>query len=157
MVRVILARCLTAVPVLLAVTLLSFLLLHWAPGTFLDSLRFQPGIAPSVLDELSAYYGLDQPWYVQYFSWLSGLVVGDLGLSGSFQRPVADVLGEAVPYTLALVATTFLVASVAGVLLGLLATSRLPGQLDRLASIGALGLVSLHPIVIAIFGLAVAA
>jgi peptide/nickel transport system permease protein len=77
--RVVLSRLASAVPLLVATTLLSFLLVHWAPGSFLDQLRFQPGIPESVIDHLEERYGLDRPWH-QYCSWLFGVARGAASL-----------------------------------------------------------------------------
>ena len=155
--RVVLARLASAVPLLVATTLLSFLLVHQAPGSFLDQLRFQPGIPESVIDRMEERYGLDRPWHVQYVSWLSAVARGDFGLSLRFQRPVAELLRESLPRTLALAAIAFLIGSLAGTALGLLSARKLHGPWDRTACRAALALVSVHPVILAILGLSFAA
>ena len=89
--RVVVARLSTAIPLLLATTLFSFLLIHWS-GSFLDQLRLIPGIPQSVLRHVETLYGLDRPWYLQDVSWLAGLAHGDLGFSLRFVRPVRELL-----------------------------------------------------------------
>jgi peptide/nickel transport system permease protein len=155
--RVILARLSTAIPLLLATTLLSFLLVHWAPGSFLDQLRFQPGIPETVIEQMEQRFGLDRPWHLQYSSWILAVAHGDFGLSLRFQRPVADLLKESLPRTLALAALALLCSILAGTGLGLLSVKRLHGTWDRLACRAALGLLSVHPVVLAILGMSFAA
>jgi peptide/nickel transport system permease protein len=157
MARVIWARATMAVVLLLAASFLSFALLHASPGTFLDQLRFHPGISQSVLDVLEKRYGLDRPWHIQYAHWLMGALRGDFGLSLSYQRPVNELLRDAVPRTLALTALAQLAGAGLGVALGLLAVRRLHGGLDRWACRFALVLAAVHPIVLSLAGLAVAA
>lgn len=156
MARVIGARVAMAGLLILAASFLSFVLLHAAPGTFLDQLRFHPGISESLLEVLERRYGLDRPWHVQYLSWLAGVVRGDFGVSFSYQRPVIELLREAVPRTLALVTLAQLIAAGMGVGLGLVAV-RLGGRFDRWACRTALILASVHPIVLSLAGLALAA
>jgi peptide/nickel transport system permease protein len=155
--RLVLSRLASAVPLLVATTLLSFLLVHWAPGSFLDQLRFQPGIPESVIDRLEERYGLDRPWHVQYSSWLWSAAQGDFGLSLRFQRPVAELLKETLPRTLALALAALLICAPAGAALGLLSVRRLNGRGDRLGCRAALALVSIHPVILALLGLSAAA
>jgi peptide/nickel transport system permease protein len=154
--RVVVARLSTAIPLLLATTLFSFLLIHWS-GSFLDQLRLIPGIPQSVLRHVETLYGLDRPWYLQYVSWLAGLAHGDLGYSLRFLRPVRELLAEALPRTLALAAVAFLFYSVAGAALGLLSVRKLGSAWDRALCRVALVLVSIHPVILGILGLTFAA
>jgi peptide/nickel transport system permease protein len=151
--RVILARLSTAIPLLVLTTLLSFLLVHWAPGSFLDQLRFQPGIPESVISQMEERFGLDRPWHLQYSSWVFAVAHGDFGLSLRFQRPVADLLKESLPRTLALATLALLSSAIAGTLLGLFSVRRLHGTWDRFACRTALGLLSVHPVILAILGM----
>lgn len=154
--RVIAYRLSTAVPLLLATSLFSFLLLHLAPGSPIDLLRANPAMPEGVVAEIARRFGLDQPWYRQYAAWLGGVVRGDFGPSLTFQRPVADLLALAVPRTLALAAVGHLAAFAFGLGLALLAVRR-PGEvLDRGLHRGGLLLASVHPVVLANVGLVIA-
>jgi len=155
--RVVLTRLSSAIPLLVATTLLSFLLVHWAPGSFLDQLRFQPGIPESVIDRMEERYGLDRPWHVQYSAWLSAAARGDFGLSLRFQRPVAELLKESLPRTLVLATLALVLSTLAGTALGLLSVRRLHGAWDRTFCRAALALASVHPVILAILGLSFAA
>jgi peptide/nickel transport system permease protein len=142
---------------LLASSFLCFVLLHASPGSFLDQLRFHPGISESVLDVLERRYGFDRPWHVQYISWLAGAFQGDFGVSFSYQRPVMELLRQAVPRTLVLVALAQLAGAGVGVALGLVTVRRLDGWFDRWTCRTALVLASVHPIVLSLAALAFAA
>ncbi len=155
--RVVFARLASAVPLLVLTTLLSFLLIHWAPGSFLDQLRFQPGIPESVIDRMEERYGLDRPWHLQYSSWLFAAARGDFGLSLRFQRPVAELLRQSLPRTLALATFALLLSAFGGTALGLLSVRKLEGVWDRISCRAALALVSVHPVILAILGLSFAA
>lgn len=147
--RVIAYRLATAAPLLLATSFFSFLLLHLAPGTFLDALRWHPGIPESVVSELARNFGLDRPWYAQYGAWIAGVLRGDFGVSLQFQRPVVDLLVRAVPRTLALATAGELAASVLGMTLALLSMRRPRGRLDRGLYRASVALASVHPVVLA--------
>ena len=156
MFRVVLARFLTFIPLLLGVSFVSFLLIQLAPGSFVDRLRLDPGIPPSTVEALVNRFGLDEPWYHQYLSWLTGALQGDLGVSLAFRRPVGELLGEAFWYTLSLVLAGLIVSSLAGTALGLLAVIRHERTLDRILGVLALSAVSVPTLVVALAGLGLA-
>jgi peptide/nickel transport system permease protein len=155
--RVVLSRLSSAIPLLLLTTLLSFLLIHWAPGSFLDQLRVHPGFPESVIGRLEERYGLDRPWHLQYSSWLGGVARGDFGPSLRFQRPVGELLRQSLPRTLALAGLALVFCFVAGTALGLVSVRNLDGTWDRAVCRATLVLVSIHPVILAILGLSFAA
>ncbi len=155
--RIALARILTAVPLLIGVSLVSFLLLHLAPGSFIDRFRLDPAIPEATIDLLNRRFGLDQPWPQQYLSWLAGVFQGDLGFSLTFQRPVIQLLGQGAVYTLFLVLSAGFVASTSGLALALLATARPGGFADKVLTTLALALVSIPTLVLAVAALGIAA
>jgi peptide/nickel transport system permease protein len=155
--RVILTRIAAAVPLLLGVSLVSFLLLQLAPGSFIDRLRLDPAVPEQTLELLSSRYGLDRPWHAQYLSWLGGVVRGDLGFSVAFQRPVSQVLGDSAFYTAALALSAGIVSFLAGLVLALFVATRPGGLPDRLLSASALVMVSVPTLVLAVAALGFAA
>ena len=109
--------------VLLVATTVNFLLPHLAPG---DPVTYRyggdpAGLTPEQLAEVQARYELDDPLPEQYGAFWAGLVRGDLGMSVDYNRPVADVLAERLPWTLALVGIATLLAFAVGTLLGAVA------------------------------------
>jgi peptide/nickel transport system permease protein len=81
-----------------AVSVLSFAIIQLPPGdfstTYLARLADSGVAAAAEADQIRAAYGLDQPMYVQYLKWVGQLLHGDLGMSLSYNRPVADVVGD---------------------------------------------------------------
>ena len=155
--RVILARLATAIPLLLATSLLSFLLLHWAPGSFVDRLKADPKFSERAIEELAKRFALDRPWYEQYAMWLSWFVRGELGPSAAYQRPVSELLRERAPRTFVLAATSYFLCLAVGIALALVSLRRLDGIWDRFFCRASLTLISVHPIVLAFIGMSLAA
>ena len=102
-------RLLSLIPLVLAVALFSFVLIDAAPGDFLTELSLNPHVSPETIASLRTKYGLDRPWYIQYFKWVRGMATGDFGYSFSYNRPVLDLIGERVINTslLALISLLF--------------------------------------------------
>jgi len=101
-------RTLQAIPLLLILSILLFLLVRAAPGGPLAQAERNPNISVVQLQQLRERLGLDQPLYVQYGKWMRAIVVDrDLGNSIKSNRPVAEMIGERVPNTLLLVGVAF--------------------------------------------------
>jgi oligopeptide transport system permease protein len=122
---------LQAVPTLLVLATLSFLLVRLAPGSPFASERELP---QQTLDRLNATYGLDQPMHIQYGRYLAGLMRGDLGPSlKNPGRSVRELIVHALPVSLELGALALLYALAVGLTLGILAAIRPNGWGDHLA------------------------
>lgn len=135
-------RAFVAILMLFGVATITFLLIHAAPGDPADlylSREMDDGARAAVL----ATYGLDRPLTEQYFRWLSGVARGQLGWSISHRRPVADVMKDAIPFTLELTVTAFALHLILGVGSGVLAAWRRGTVWDALASGGTLVLYSM--------------
>lgn len=87
-------RLLHLIPVLIGVSLLTFLLMSLTPGSYLDALSQNPQISKETIEAMKARWHLDQPWYVQYVYWLKNAAQGDLGLSLQYKRPSTELLGS---------------------------------------------------------------
>jgi peptide/nickel transport system permease protein len=103
-------RLLQAIPLLLAISLLVFLLIHAAPGGPLAIYLSNPNVRPEDIERLRRALGLDQPLWRQYVSWLAAFVSGDWGYSFSDGRPVVERVFERLPATLELTGTSLAVA-----------------------------------------------
>jgi peptide/nickel transport system permease protein len=121
--RIVLRRLLWAVPLVLGVSLVVFLLASLVPG---DPARTILGesATPEAVAALRTSLGLDRPWYEQYLSWLGGLAHGDLGTSVFTGEPVTAALNDRLAVTLALVLTTVVVSTVVGVATGMVGALR---------------------------------
>jgi peptide/nickel transport system permease protein len=123
----------TAIPVLLFVSALTFVLEQLIPG---DAARLILGMngTPSQYAALRHQLGLDQPLWTQYGTWLAHAVTGNLGTSVTSGAPVAQILGQRIGATLSLIVGALLVATVAGVGLGVVSALR-GGKLGRLVDV----------------------
>lgn len=104
MTRYLLKRILLLVPLMLGITLITFTVIHLAPGEPVDmQMAMNPKVGKEARDRLTKFYGLDKPLHEQYFSWLGKLARFDLGRSfSSDNRPVLDKIKERLPITLSL-------------------------------------------------------
>jgi peptide/nickel transport system permease protein len=102
------------VPSLLVVSFLAFVLIQLPPGDYVTTYIATLAASNEVVDrntaaDLRARFGLDQPMIVQYFKWISGIVLrGDFGLSFEWQQPVGDLIWERMALTLVLTFSTLL-------------------------------------------------
>lgn len=106
--RYVLRRLILTIPVLLGVSLLSFMVIAAAPGDFLDQYRINPSISPQTIERLERQYGLDKPWYVQYFVWLKEVIRGNFGYSFQYHRPVFEIIWRRLGATLLLSVSTMI-------------------------------------------------
>jgi peptide/nickel transport system permease protein len=135
----VLRRVLQAVPVVLAIVLLNFLLLHLAPGDAAQVLAGEAGSAtPEYMAQLRQRFGLDRPLAVQLVLYLQQMLVLDLGFSFRHAMPVLDLILARLGPTLLLMLTTLVVSVSVGVALGLLAASRAGTWQDTVISVLAL-------------------
>jgi peptide/nickel transport system permease protein len=123
-------RLLQAVPLLVLLSLISFAILHLAPG---DPVTLLYGVeaTPQDLAQVRARWGLDRPLPIQYLNWLAHVLRGDMGRSLVDGRPVAAMLGERLAATLVLALTALGLALPAGVALGIVAATHAGSGLDR--------------------------
>ena len=132
-------RLLSAIPTLVGVSILTFLFIRLLPGDAIAArLGTSTALSPEQLASLRAYFGLDQPLHIQYWSWLASLFRGDAGYSIRTGRPVLVEIAERLPATLELAAAAALIAVSIGLPLGLLSAMRPRSRLDVAARVGGL-------------------
>ena len=147
MLRYALLRLLGAIPTLLLVIVLAFLMVHAAPGGPFDSERALP---PAIEANLAAAYNLDEPLTTQLLQYLSGLSRGDLGPSMRYPNyTVSELIGSAFPLSIQLGAMAMLLAVVAGNAAGIYAALRKNSALDRMVMAVAMTGISIPIFVIA--------
>jgi len=125
-----LRRLLLLIPVFLAISAVVFLIIHLVPGDPVDSLA-RIGSSPEQKQAIAARYGLDKPLIEQYFIWLGQLARGDLGTAIVLRRPVADLIAQNLPYSLALGGFALLFSTVFGILAGTIAAIYKDTRLDQ--------------------------
>jgi peptide/nickel transport system permease protein len=133
MFRFLLTRILSAIPVLLVLSMVTFGIIKAQPGDYADFLKAMLMSQGNVADQdaqaqADAYrkaHGLDKPVLVQYVNWITGIITrGDFGESFFYNRPVRDVVAERLPRTLLLALTCHILASILGISLGIIAATR---------------------------------
>jgi peptide/nickel transport system permease protein len=88
----IIRRLVIAIPLLLAISFVAFMVIQLAPGNYFDSLRMNPQISPETIKKYESQYHLDEPAIIQYGWWLKNLLRLDLGYSFALMSPVTDVI-----------------------------------------------------------------
>ncbi len=142
-------RLLQLVPVLLAVSALTFLMINLLPGDPVDAILGTD--APEEQREVvRADLGLDRPLPQRYADWLGGVVQGDLGRSYRTNQPVWDMLASRLPVSLELMVLAQLLALSVAIPLGVLTAYRRDSVLDRTASGTSYALLAAPPFVMAV-------
>jgi ABC-type dipeptide/oligopeptide/nickel transport system permease component len=114
-------RLVHAVPVLIGISVLTFLMLHLIPGDPVSVFAGDKPLTPERAEQLRHQYGLDRPLVVQYVDYATHTLRGDLGVALRSQRPVLDSILEVLPSTAQLTLTALALAAVLGTTLGITA------------------------------------
>jgi peptide/nickel transport system permease protein len=147
MLEYIVRRLVWAIPTLFAISILSFFLMELPPGDYLTSYAgtlaaMGEGLPAEQLEALKAAYGLDQPIYVRYFLWITGVVTrGDFGLSLEFRRPVSTLIWEVLGWTVLLTGITIVVSWLIAIPIGIYSATHQYSRLDHF--INGLGFIGL--------------
>jgi peptide/nickel transport system permease protein len=129
----VLRRLAAAVPVIIGITIIAFLLIHLVPGDPAKVILFGSNASPQQIAALRGQLGLDQPLWRQYTDFVGQLLHGNLGTSYATQDSVAHELLSRTPSTLILTAAAMFVAVIIGVPLGMVAGARPNSLADRVA------------------------
>lgn len=138
MARFLVNRILLAIPVLLGVTIIAFMIIHLVPGNPAQAMLFGSNPTPDQVRALENQLGLNEPLYQQYLTYMSSLFHGDLGTSFVTAQSVADEIFSRAPSTFALSGAAMLVAIVIGVPLGIIggvAPNSIGDRVARLVSV----------------------
>ena len=135
--KFILKRLGMTVIILFFVSIIAFLLIRIAPGNP-AMLVLPDGASAEAIASMETKLGLDQPFYVQYFKYISGVLQGDLGTSIIYKIPVRNLIGQRLPATFQLTAVTMLVCLLISIPLGIIAGSRQGTAVDFFATLFAL-------------------
>ena len=133
MFRFVLRRLALTVPVLIGVSTLVFLLIHLIPGDPVQAM-LGDSASPQDIDTLRERLGLNRPLYVQYASFMTGIVRGDLGTSIRTNQTVTSAIAERMPATAELAAASMTVAILIAIPLGILAAVRAGTSVDHVAT-----------------------
>jgi peptide/nickel transport system permease protein len=128
--RYIVQRLISAIPVLLIVTLISFCVMQLVPGDP-AAVMAGPQATKTEIEQVRAQLGLDEPFLLQLKRWYVGLAQGDLGRSILLGRTVVQAIGERLPVTIALALLAFALTIAIGVPCGILAALRHNSWIDQ--------------------------
>ena len=139
MTRYLVVRLYSMALTLLGLTVLVFFMLRLIPGTVVEQMIGADAIvSPAMVAELRRFFGLDQPWYVQYGRWLGQLVQGDFGTSWRTGKPVVALIMERLPVTLELTLFAMAFALVLGGAAGIVSAVRRDQAVDNVTRVGTL-------------------
>jgi peptide/nickel transport system permease protein len=122
--RFVLKRIILAVPLMIGLLTLTFFIIRWVPGDPVAA-YIDPAMNADDVKHLRSQYGLDESVGVQYGKWIGflspyeGILQGELGMSWSRRKPVTEVIAEALPNTLILTGTAFIIDILLGVFIGI--------------------------------------
>lgn len=135
--RYLLKRLLLMIPLFIGITIISFAVIHLAPGSPIDlATDLNPKATAEVKARMRALYGLDKPLYVQYWNWLSRLLVLDFGRSFSQDgRLVIDKISERLPITIFINLTSLLLIIAVAIPLGILSATYRHSFFDKATTV----------------------
>src|SRR5262245_55542147 len=146
MITYIIRRLLGMVPTLFIVSIVTFIIIQLPPGDFLTTLSAQAAesggsIDQAAMENLRSQYGLDQPLYVQYAKWIGGFPRGDFGYSFEWKKPVGELIGSRLGFTLLLSGLALVFTWVVAVPIGIYSATHQYSIADfGLTTLGFLGL-----------------
>lgn len=125
------------IPTIIGITLISFFIIHLAPGKPTDVLTdLNPKITPEAREKLERYYGLDKPVYVQYSIWLKRIAKLDFGDSFSTdKRPVWDKIKERLPITILINSLSFALILLIAIPIGISSAAHQYSLYDKITTI----------------------
>ena len=142
-------RLLAAIPVLLGVTFLTYVVMNLLPGDAAQEL-LGANATPAEVHQLDIQLHLNEPFWVRYGNWLGGLLHGNLGTALSGGEPVTTILGQRLPVTAELLLYAFVASIVFAVALAVLAARKPNGLADRVSMVVSMTGLSVAPYVLAL-------
>ena len=137
MISYIVKRLLFMIPLLIGITIICFVVMHFAPGSPTDmETQMNPRVSAEIKTRLRAMYDLDKPLHQQYLIWVKKLLVLDLGTSfSSDHRPVTDKILERLPITIALNILSLLLILLIAIPIGVFSAVHQNSFFDKITSI----------------------
>jgi peptide/nickel transport system permease protein len=131
----IIRRIIIVIPLLLAISLMSFMIMQLSPGSYLDQMRLSPDISENLIREMEADFGLDKNIVMQYFSWLGQILQGNLGESFTYRVPVSEIILSRLLNTLILSMAAMLISWLISIPIGIYSATHRYSWLDNIFSI----------------------
>jgi peptide/nickel transport system permease protein len=132
--RYIFNRALTAIPTLIAISIVVFLILALAPGDPMGEFATNPSITAEVRENIRRSLGLDQPIPVRYIKWFWAFLQGDMGYSFTSRSPVSELIAQRLATTLWIAGSAYIIALLIAFPLGILSAIKRYSILDQIAT-----------------------
>ena len=129
--KYLLRRVLATIPVVIGVTLITFMLMHFTAGSYIPGIDLNPNLKAEDVEAIKRYLGLDRPLYIQYITWLAGVVHGDFGRSMIDGSLVSSHIFDRLPATLELTTTAILLGILISIPLGVTGALRRGSKIDH--------------------------
>lgn len=139
MLAFIVRRLLTIIPLLIMISIVSFIVIELPPGDWVETRIQQLKLSGVEVDDnqianLTSQYGLDKPAYQRYFRWVTNMLQGDFGFSFQWNEPVRDILIERVPRTMLIAILSLVVAWLISTPIGILSAIKQYSWIDYLGT-----------------------
>ncbi|HEV2034539.1 MAG TPA: ABC transporter permease [Candidatus Dormibacteraeota bacterium] len=131
MLKYLLRRVLATIPVIIGVTVFTFIVMHVAAGSYVPGLDLNPNLKPEDEVMIKRYLGLDRPLHEQYLTWIAGVIHGDFGRSMIDGSLVSRHIGDRLPATLELTVTAILLGVLISIPLGVTGALRRGSKIDH--------------------------
>ena len=132
--RYVVRRLIIAIPTLIAISFVVYVILALAPIDPLSSFGADPRVPPEARERIREALGLNDPWPVRYVKWLGGLFTGNFGYSFTSHSPVIELIGQRLPNTLLVVGVAYVAGIFLGVPVGMIAAVRRNSVFDHVIS-----------------------
>lgn len=139
-----------ALLLLVAISLLSFALLQWAPGNFFDAMRMNPRISAETVSGMRSAYGLDRPFAVRYARWMGSVLRGEMGFSFAYGTSVGPLIWARAQNTLLLAASATLFAWLLALPMGIWSASGKGTLGDRACATAMSALLTIPDLLVAL-------
>jgi peptide/nickel transport system permease protein len=129
-------RMVMMVPMLIGITIITFVVIHLAPGSPVDAItELNPKASAEARENLKRIYGLDKPLHVQYVDWVRRLAVMDLGTSFTDGRPVLRKILDALPITILINVLSMLLILIVSVPIGIISATKQYSLFDKATTV----------------------
>ena len=129
--RYLIRRSLQAIPILIVISMIVFVLIQLTPGGPMAAFEENPNLTPEDLARLEEQLGLNQPIHVKYIQWAGRIVQGDWGFSQATRRPVLEEIFERLPNTLQLMGISFVLTLIIALPIGAISALRQYSMFDH--------------------------
>lgn len=131
MAKYILKRILQAIPLIIIISIICFVLIQLAPYNAVDTM-ITPKMSEETVNLIKAKYGFDKPVYIQYLLWIKGILGGNFGYSIITHESIVNDLLARIPATIILVLPSYIIALIISIILGLVAGSNKNKLIDKI-------------------------